>query len=350
MGSSILHLSTFRGHTSIRELANCDGRQLAHISFIFVTRSDWNYREITYFTATQMMTMTIFGIVGGFLMVATKRFKVGRCRTDPSIANDQYMLFTGLMIRLLGVILMIDARAENGTTFQLVVCQVLQGVGGGFASIATQVSAQAAVAHADVATVTAVVLLMTEVGNSVGSALASGVWATWMPQELKKYVPTNNQTLLDDLFGSIMDITLYPEDDPIRLGAVEAYHAVMYRLVSGAIFLAIFPPIFCLFLTHDIKLTRAQNAIDNRDVTGMDTGEIADPEAAEEPGSVRLHVGASPARSMINSDWRAGATPARATTRDSPWRARLKKESDDGGDGDDEHDGLLRPELPDCTA
>ena len=94
------------------------------------------------------------------------------------------MLFTGLMIRLLGVILMIDARSPSGTTFQLIACQVLQGVGGGFASIAVQVSAQAAVAHIDVATVTAMVLLLTEVGNSGGSALAAGVWATYMPREL----------------------------------------------------------------------------------------------------------------------------------------------------------------------
>lgn len=137
------------------------------------------------------------------------------------------MLFTGLMVRLLGVLLMLAARSPSGTTFQLILCQVLQGIGGGFASIAVQVSAQAAVAHVDVATVTALVLLLTEIGNSVGSALAAGVWATCMPRELRKHVPTANETLLHDLFGSIMDITLYPEDDPIRLGAVSAYQAVM---------------------------------------------------------------------------------------------------------------------------
>ena len=137
------------------------------------------------------------------------------------------MLFAGLTIRLLGVFLMLAARSETGTTIQLIFCQVLQGVGGGFASIAVQVSAQAAVAHIDVATVTALVLLLTEVGNSVGSALAAGVWATYMPKELRKHVPTANETLLNELFGSIMDITLYPKDDPIRLGAVAAYQAVM---------------------------------------------------------------------------------------------------------------------------
>jgi hypothetical protein len=51
-------------------------RSPTHCRYIYVTRSHWKYRQITYFTATQMMTMTIFGIIGGSLMAATKRFKV----------------------------------------------------------------------------------------------------------------------------------------------------------------------------------------------------------------------------------------------------------------------------------
>ena len=139
----------------------------------------------------------------------------------------EYLLFAGLLIRLLGVGLMIKARSASGNTAELVLCQVLQGVGGGFAAIAIQVSAQAAVAHVDVATVTAMVLLITEVGNSVGSAIATGIWTSFMPGELAKHVPTTNATLLADLFGSITDIELYPIDSPIRLGAIEAYHNVM---------------------------------------------------------------------------------------------------------------------------
>lgn len=141
------------------------------------------------------------------------------------------MLFSGLLIRLFGVVIMLRARSASGTTFELVLCQVLQGLGGGFASVATQVGAQAAVAHADVATVTAMTLLLSEVGNSVGSAAATGIWNTYMPQDLAAHVPTTNQTLLDELFGSITDIVQYPIDDPVRLGAIEAYRAVMHRLV-----------------------------------------------------------------------------------------------------------------------
>jgi hypothetical protein len=188
------------------------------------------------------------------------------------------MLLIGLLIRLLGVILMLHARSSNGSVYSLVLCQILQGMGGGFAAISTQVSAQAAVAHVDVATVTAMVLLLTEVGNSVGSAVATGVWAEYMPKELALHVPTTNQTLLHELYGSITDIATYPVNDPIRIGAIEAYQAVMYvhftiwlhrnelirryKLVVGAIIVAIFPPIICMIFTKDVQLTRSQNAVE----------------------------------------------------------------------------------------
>jgi hypothetical protein len=72
------------------------------------------------------------------------------------------MLVTGLCIRLMGVGIMFHARGPNGNTASLVMCQVLQGVGGGIAAIATQTAAQASVSHVDVATVTAMFLLLTE--------------------------------------------------------------------------------------------------------------------------------------------------------------------------------------------
>jgi hypothetical protein len=61
--------------------------------------------------------------------------------------------------------------------------------------------------------------------------------------------------------------------------------------------LAIFPPIVCLWLTKDVRLTRAQNAIDGRDLTGKSTQEAVDPDLLEAP-SVRLRVGSSPSRSF----------------------------------------------------
>lgn len=46
-------------------------------------------------------------------------------------------------------------------------------MGGGFAAAASQVGAQASVPHADVAMVTAVTLLLTEIGGAIGGALGA---------------------------------------------------------------------------------------------------------------------------------------------------------------------------------
>jgi hypothetical protein len=139
------------------------------------------------------------------------------------------MLVLGLIIRLSGCLAMLRARSPTGTVPDLIACQVLQGIGGGFAAIAIQVSAQASVAHVDVATVTALVLLLSEVGNSVGSAVATGIWTTYMPLELERLVPgaEGNTTLVKELFGSMERIVEYPMGDPVRMGAIEAYHSVM---------------------------------------------------------------------------------------------------------------------------
>lgn len=65
---------------------------------------------------------------------------------------------------------MIHSRGANASTAELVWTQILQGAGG-FTSAASQVGSQASVTHADVAMVTAVVLLLTEIGGAIGSAV-----------------------------------------------------------------------------------------------------------------------------------------------------------------------------------
>ena len=68
---------------------------------------------------------------------------------------------------------MIHSRGANASDAEVVWSQLLQGIGGGFAAIASQVGAQASVKHVDVAMVTAVVLLVTEIGGAIGSAIGT---------------------------------------------------------------------------------------------------------------------------------------------------------------------------------
>lgn len=66
---------------------------------------------------------------------------------------------------------MIHSRGANGSDAEIVWTQIIQSMGGGIASVTTLVAAQASVPHIDVATASAMVLLITEIGGAIGSAV-----------------------------------------------------------------------------------------------------------------------------------------------------------------------------------
>ena len=70
-----------------------------------------------------------------------------------------------------GVGLMIHSRGAQASDAEVVWTQIIQGFGGGFASVCSSVAAQASVPHVDMAMTTAMVLLWTEIGGAVGSAI-----------------------------------------------------------------------------------------------------------------------------------------------------------------------------------
>lgn len=152
-----------------------------------------------------------------------------------------------------GVGLMIHSRGARGSDFELVITQILQGLGGGFAAVASQVGAQASVPHVDVAIVTAVVLLWTEIGGAVGGAIgecqffslerkkksihnrilreiviAGAIWSNEMPKALAKYLPDLTQDQRDALFGSITDVRSLPLSDPTRQGVISGTYSYSY--------------------------------------------------------------------------------------------------------------------------
>lgn len=70
-------------------------------------------------------------------------------------------------------------------------------------------SSTASVAHQEVASVTAFILLLAEIGNATGTAIASAIWRKHMPVELANrltgLIPEANITLI---YGSIVSMLL----------------------------------------------------------------------------------------------------------------------------------------------
>ncbi|KAK7689671.1 hypothetical protein QCA50_007466 [Cerrena zonata] len=221
-------------------------------SYIFVVKP-WSLVNVNYFASTQTIALTVFGITAGVLMRFLHRYK--------------YLLVIGLCIRLLGVGLMIHSRGANASDVEIVWTQILQGIGGGFAAVASQVGAQASVPHADVAMITAVVLLWTEIGGGVGGALAGAIWTNTMPGKLDKYLSFLPKEQRDALFGSITDVVAYPRGDPIREGVISAYDDTMKIMIIAATALSVIP-IFLALLMPNWYLGDKQNAVDDADLTG----------------------------------------------------------------------------------
>jgi H+/gluconate symporter-like permease len=93
-----------------------------------------------------------------------------------------------------------------------------------------------------------------------------------MPGQLAAKVPTNNATLLAEIYGSISVIAELAPNDPVRLGALAAYEETMKRLCIAATCVAVVPIVVCFFFTKDYYLGDYQNAHDGKTLDGKDTG------------------------------------------------------------------------------
>ncbi|THH07782.1 hypothetical protein EW145_g3143 [Phellinidium pouzarii] len=220
-------------------------------SFVLVVKP-WSTLDATYFMQTQTIALTIFGCVAGVIMWWTRRYK--------------FVLVGGLVIRLLGCGLMIHSRGAQASTVEIVWTQILQGAGG-FSAIAMQVGAQASVPHTDVAMVTAVVLLLTEIGGAVGSAVAGAIWTGTMPGNLERNLPQLTAEQRATLFGSITDVLKYPRGDAIREGVIAAYDSTMKTMVIAATALSVVPIILALGMPN-WYLGDTQNAVDDAALDG----------------------------------------------------------------------------------
>lgn len=122
--------------------------------------------------------MTIFSILAGAFMYRIHQYKaiviIGMCFRLLYVFFCCYSRHTMLKKCIRGVGLMIHSRGANASTAEIVWTQILQGIGS-TSALAMQVGAQASVTHADVAMVTALVLLVSEIGGAVGSTVGVSV-------------------------------------------------------------------------------------------------------------------------------------------------------------------------------
>ncbi|CAE7133697.1 unnamed protein product [Rhizoctonia solani] len=134
-----------------------------------------------------------------------------------------------------------------------------------FERLGSRVGAQASVPHEDLASLTALLSVWTSLGGSVGSAVATAIWTSTMPDNLDKYLPGVPQATITKLYGSIKSArNASPE---VRKGVIEAYGATTRPMFIISLGLSCICFILAFFMPN-YYLGKTQNAVDGKDLAG----------------------------------------------------------------------------------
>jgi hypothetical protein len=215
-------------------------------SYVYVV-TDLSTQNWTYFNNTLTMALCGFGVVAGVIMRITHRYK--------------YMQVAGLAVKIIGYGLIIRPKGTVPNLASLVMNRLLIGTGGALSVVASQVAAQASVAHQDLSLAMSLLSLWSNMGGAVGAAVAAAVWQRDLPGYLNEFLPSNSTDLVPTLYGSFAAIKEYPELSPIRQAGIKSYSYATHDFFIIALSLS-FIPLICACFQTNYFLGNTLNAVD----------------------------------------------------------------------------------------
>ena len=133
----------------------------------------------------------------------------------------------GIGMRLLGYGLMFRIRSANAGIAELVIVQLIQGIGDGILGTTCFVACTVNVPHKEVAQMTSLAVSLSMLGSSIGSAIGGGIYTSYFRQQLTKYLGTDGTAeLIEGVFNSLTTI-LPPIGSPQRNAIAKAYSQIM---------------------------------------------------------------------------------------------------------------------------
>ncbi|KAK6543722.1 hypothetical protein TWF694_000456 [Orbilia ellipsospora] len=216
-------------------------------------------------------TSTVSSIIISFLIKWTGHYK--------------YFVIAGGFIYILGFGLMLRYRVEGSTLTQIVINQVLVGLGGGFLNVPAQLGVQSVVPHQDVGLATALFLTAISVGQAIGSAISGAIWTNSILNKLDQYLPEEVKVNATLIYSDFTVASSYAPGTAAREAINRSYQETMRVMLISALVSAV-PILFLTLLMENVDLRKKEVNVKGR-VFGS-SGADADGRVAEEENEVRV--------------------------------------------------------------
>jgi len=200
---------------------------------------NFDAKVATFYIYTNGVTQCLTGILGGVIMLKTRKYK--------------WLLMAAVVIRLVGYGIMIRLRGANNSEAELFIVQLIQGIGSGIIQTAVIVSAQIVVPHAEMAQITALVLMCSFLGSSVGASISGGIYTnTFKPALYHELGSDASQTLVDTVYSSITGVL--PAWGSAQRTAIDNAYTTVLRYMTYTAFASCIPSFFFVWFMPNLTL------------------------------------------------------------------------------------------------
>ncbi|KAH8698608.1 putative siderophore iron transporter [Talaromyces proteolyticus] len=192
-------------------------------------------------------------LMSGLLVKYLKRYK--------------WVVVSGYGLIVLGMGLTYKYVNGNGQMPQLVVSQLILGIGEGFV-MTTQFGIQASIDQSEMAAGTALFTTSVAVGNAVGAAIAGGMWTTLLPRKLSANLPAQDASYMEEIAASITSALSFEWGTPTRDAINNSFTSTFRDMILvGLILVAV--AFLCSLLLQNFNISEVDS---NREYKGIVIG------------------------------------------------------------------------------
>lgn len=170
--------------------------------------------------------------------------------------RPKLFVFSGSLIGLLGMGLLYKYRTAYNGISGLIGAEICVGIGGGMIRYPMWTLVHSSTSHAQMATITGLLMSLYQVGDAVGSSVAAAIWTQRLAKELVKRL---GETVGMQFYNSPLNyLTKYPLGSETRDLVLDAYSEIQRLLIIVAISFAAFNVVLTVFI-RNYKVDKQQS-------------------------------------------------------------------------------------------